>query len=476
MKVKNIDLSPERKMIINMIVSDQFCKNIIPLIDPKFLEPYARAVSSWIIEYYNQFKKAPNKDIKSLYISKKKTLDEDLSESISLFLSSLSKEYEDIEINNIDYELTNAEKFLALRSLEFTKNAIEDALNENNVIKGEQAISSFKRVAQPIGQGVSVLRDTEKVIDAFDESEDYLFSFPGAFGKVAGTFNRGDFLSFLAPMKRGKTWYLLFTAGTAVYFHLKVAFFSFEMTEKQMIRRTYRHFVRQPKKDMEIEIPYFEKVGDKYKIKTKKEFKKGIDISKVKKFQKLFKSKFRQGNMKLISIPSHSATVEDIDCILDNLAFYENYIPDVVIIDYADLIAPPKGTKEYRHQLNHIWMNLRRIAQERNILMVTASQTNKKTFKKDVDEDDAAEDQRKIAHITSGLALNASNIEKEHGIMRIKQVVVREEKQTFDQAVLLQCLDIGSPCIESKMRNEVIFDLNEKDNKQDHSNEYTREE
>jgi hypothetical protein len=41
-------------------------------------------------------------------------------------------------------------------------------------------------------------------------------------------------------------------------------------------------------------------------------------------------------------------------------------------------------------------------------------------------------------------------------------VVTREERGSFDQAVVLQCLDIGRPCIDSKLKNSV--ELNQIDN------------
>jgi len=78
-------------------------------------------------------------------------------------------------------------------------------------------------------------------------------------------------------------------------------------------------------------------------------------------------------------------------------------------------------------------------------------------LKKDISEESASEDVRKIAHVTCGLALNQSRTEKQKGIMRISQLVAREERNTYMQAVVLQCLDIARPCIDSKLLQQVEF-------------------
>ena len=67
------------------------------------------------------------------------------------------------------------------------------------------------------------------------------------------------------------------------------------------------------------------------------------------------------GKMKLSTHPNDSLSVRDIDNILEQWRKTENFIPDVVIVDYADiLIADPDATKlDWRNQQNAIWKKLR---------------------------------------------------------------------------------------------------------------------
>jgi len=458
MTIKKISLDPEKKLLIGLITSDKICKEIIPLVKTKYFKSTdSKEIFKWIKDYYNEFKNAPGKNIQNIYYQKKEFIQDADSDGIYMFLSSLSKNYEESIPNNEDYEIKNISHYLKTRSIEVLKDELENSLDEGSPQKAEQIISSYKRVEKSLGEGVNLLRDTSKVIEAFNEDEEVLFSFPGAFGKVAGKFSRGDFVLFLAPMKRGKTWFLWYTAETGLYHHLKIVFFSFEMTEKQMVRRSWRSLLGQPHKTSIVKIPYFEKNDDDlYEVKFKEEEREGLKINSIGESQKKLQRLFRKGEVRIISIPSNSSTVEDLNGHLDNLAYYENFIPDVIVLDYADLLLAKKYANDYRHGLNEIYANLRRMAQERNALLVSASQTEKGTFKKDINEGSAAEDIRKIAHITCGLALNRTRAEAEKGIMRIAQVVVREEEQIFDQAVLLQCLNIGRPCLESRFAKEVV--------------------
>ena len=106
--------------------------------------------------------------------------------------------------------------------------------------------------------------------------------------------------------------------------------------------------------------------------------------------------------------------------------------------------------------LDSIWKDIRQLARNRNGLAVTASQSNKDTLSGDVEAGDVSEDVRKLAHVTCMLGLNQRPEEYEMGIMRLNQMVIREGKKTYKQAVVLQGLDIGRPMIDSRLSDEVV--------------------
>ena len=63
MKREKLNTLSERDMLIGLITSEKFCREICPVLNPRLLEiEYARTVASWIKEFYSNFKKAPGKE------------------------------------------------------------------------------------------------------------------------------------------------------------------------------------------------------------------------------------------------------------------------------------------------------------------------------------------------------------------------------------------------------------------------------
>lgn len=447
-----------------MIVSERFLCETYKIVRPSYFQSsYARIVCGWIIEYWEIYKTNPGKDIQSIYEQKRISIREDDDiDNISDFLQNLSKEWEDyVEIQNIDYAVKTSVHYLKLRSLSRLKERLEEAVMKGDYLKGERAVVTYERVEQPIDNGITLLKkeDTSKIIEAFTNHYEELFCFPSALGEVVGTFAREDLVSYLAFTGRGKTWFQLYTGITACTYGLKVVFFSLEMSLSQMIRRAWQSISGYARKDEMISCPYFSRVDeedDKWEIKYRDIETKLPDLQSIEEIQRKSQLHFRSGNMKIIALPAYSATVDDLRVHLDNLEYYENYIPDIVIVDYADnIISNIRG--EYRHQLDSIWKSLKGLAQERNVMVVTASQANKQASKKDADEENVAEDIRKLAHVSKMISINQTKDEAKKSYTRIKLLKERDGRSNYSQAVVLQCLDIGKVYIDSRIKKDVYL-------------------
>jgi hypothetical protein len=424
---------------------------------------YAQIVAEWCLEFFEQFKKAPQHHIQDIYKQRRKQLrDEDDAELLGDFLRELSKRWEKINTTNIDFALTNATVYLKGRQIELAIENTQEALDEGDIPRAEAVIGGFSRVEKATGQGTSLIWDPERVKMAFSEDAEPLVTLPKAVGEVAGIMRRTDFFGILAPMKRGKTWWMWYVAETALYAGLKVVFVTLEMPETQMVRRAWQSLNGMPQSTQQLRIPKFYRAdGDDeglWELIHEEVERDGVDVSKIPDRSVMFQRRFRTGDVRVVSFPS--ARVSDINSMLDNLHHYEDWVPDVVVVDYADIMSPESQFKgDYRHGLDDIWKGLRRMAKERNCLVVTASQSDRTTFAKDAKQDNVAEDIRKLAHVTHMIALNQTEIEAERGVMRVSQLAVREGRKTFQQAVVLQCLDIGRVCLDSRLRGDVMDDV-----------------
>ena len=64
MKREKLNTLSERDIIYQLIVSDKFCREIIPVLNPKLLEiVYVRTIAIWIKDYFQKFKEAPKKNM-----------------------------------------------------------------------------------------------------------------------------------------------------------------------------------------------------------------------------------------------------------------------------------------------------------------------------------------------------------------------------------------------------------------------------
>lgn len=461
MKREKLNTLSEKDIIYQLIVSDKFCREIVPVLNPKFLEvSYIKIVAIWIKDYFQKFKEAPKKNIIKLYRSHIDELkDESLQENILTFIEKLDKDYDSIKVSNEDFAIQNAIKYLKTRSLKNFSEDIDSYIASGDIEKAENCVTKFRKVEVASGEGVSLLEDSDIITESFTEEQDLLFAYPGDFGRLIGDIHREDFIAFLAPMKAGKTYQLIDFGIEALKNNLKVVMYSLEMSRTNMIKRVWTALSGQIIKDIEIEVPYFEEDGDKWRIEKKVVNKKASSVLEVKKKQQSLKRLFRGGAFRIYAEPAYSMTVESLENKLDDLA-YEGFYPDVIIIDYADIMAP-SDKNEYRQQIDGIWKRLRALAQKRKAVVVTASQTNRGAISSEVNAESISEDIRKLAHVTSMVSISKPKAYKQNSLAIFSQVALRDGVPELRKVIATQNLSIGRPILESHWEDEVILDFDD---------------
>lgn len=198
MKSIELDLSKERKLITALITSDEFCKKIIPLLKPQHLKTsYARLISSWCIEYYEHYKKAPGKNIQNIYRNKRDDIgkNED-GDIVADFLQKLSNDYKAAKPNNVEYSIEQeAIPYLKTRSLEILVEQIQDALQKNDPLAAEQAQANFKPC------------DKQTIPNRLSGSALLAMDFPEKEYIVPELLRLGTTTLLVAAPKLGKSWF-----------------------------------------------------------------------------------------------------------------------------------------------------------------------------------------------------------------------------------------------------------------------------
>jgi hypothetical protein len=504
--LRKLDASLERQIIMGMVVSDVYLKSIAPIYNADYLTAtFSRTVANWCLEYLDKYGSAPSFHLEDIFNSRRRerAIEEDQAELIENFLSGLSEEYERKDKFNVEYLLDQTEKFFRQRELGFAMEDVKACLADGDLEEAELVIAKFKRVTRPVDQGIYALDNEPAILDAFVNKSEPLFRLKGAYGDmVSPHMIREGFVAFLGRAKVGKTWRLMDIADAAVEARCNVAMFQTgDLTQKEYIRRQSIHYAKIsddvrycgvlhiPVLDCEInqhalECPRkgingnTESVYTKEGVHDKGLIGKHVPCTRCRKewgfkgavwytirepvkpltghtaawHTREWKEKKKASQkLKLLCRTNTTINVKGIEAQLDMWEQYDNWLPDVIIIDYADLLMPEDSRKDDRGIENDRWKALRRLSQERHVLVVTATQANRTGFNEEtLQVSNMSEDKRKVDHVTAFFALNQSEEEEELGLIRVSNMLVREGKRDVGRQVrVLQSLETGQAYIDS---------------------------
>jgi hypothetical protein len=500
---ERVDTEVEQKILTAAITSTKFCREIFPVLHEKyFQDAHIVRVIRWVREYYGQYQQAPEKHIQDVYKLKQGEIKEAEADLIKRFLTTLSERYEDLREFNVEYVLDESLKYLNARALTVISDNVKLLLEAGHVDLAEDELQSFRRVKKETTSWIDPF-DPKTVRNVFDEEGVHLVNFTGKLGELLGDFDRGWFVGFMAPYKRGKTWWLQETAILSLLNKYRVAFISLEMGVNRVLKRMYSEITSMGAKEGIHYFPCFdcsknqrgtcddphrasrvsllgpdgkprrffvgEDYGD-YKPCTycrgKREYepaswfepykRRALNARDVRKTVHGWRGMFGS-RLRVKSYPRFSANVSDIRRDLDALEYSEGFIPDVIIVDYADILAPENvGDTDRRSRIDDTWKTLGGMAEERHCLMVTATQSNRGSAdKRNVMSTDVAEDIRKMAHVDVMISLNQTSEEKRLGIMRVGIAAHRDaDFEEGKHVQVLQHLPTGQPFLDSEYAPE----------------------
>lgn len=495
---RTIDNSVEERLLTGAIVSTQFLRSIHSIVKKDyFIVPYVQTVLGWCLDYYKTYRLAPNLHIQDIFTLKKSSLKEEDVILISSFLKKLSDQYEDEKSFNPEYLLDQAFNYFKKQSLKTCAENIQAYVEIGKIEEAEIEISKFRDVQRETSGYINPF--SEEVVKQFFQEEldksHQLFSLPGKLGEMIGPFEKNWLFSIMAPAKRGKTWWLQEIAIQAILDQRKTLFISLEMNAHRVLSRIYKRLTAFGDDNKKYIYPCFDckkNQEDSCNKKLRTNNKKLLDADGKKPkfspemeyqpctscrgtkdfipdtwFTLMKRERLGQRNtLKIVkgitgmygdnfrfkAYPAFSANISRVRADLDELEQTEGFVPHVIVIDYADILAPEDSRVTGRERLDETWKTLKNLSDSRHCLVMTASQTNRGSFdKKNVTQTDIAEDIRKIAHIDGGIALNQLPNEKRKGVMRVALIAGRDID--FDQmktCIVLQNLQLGQVLLDSE--------------------------
>ena len=503
----------ERRICIGLICADEYAKEIQKRWEPKYLtSAAARIIAQWCLEYYDKYQKAPKSDIEGIYVQKLKEqqIRKEQGEDIEDILDGLNSEYEEHQFN-VEYLLDNTKVYFQERRLVLFADEVTALRQSGDLAGAEVLATSYSPPEQEEHSCVDPFASAERIKAVFSTKTKPIIEFPGALGEfINDQLVRDGLVGFMGPEKRGKSWILQEIAMQGIKQGCNVAFFQAgDMSEAQMIRRLciylskksdqerYCRALHYPvldcvhnqndsceKAERQCAFGVFEgKTPEEVKKITKAElkvaFKANPDYAPCRNcknirgaiwlqkrevvfpltwkeaYQKVRKFRAKHHNkLRLSTYPNETLSIHEINILLTLWEKQDNFVPDIIIIDYADiLLADADCLKmDLRNQQNKIWQRLRRLSQEKHCLVVTATQADADSYEKNTLRlHNFSEDKRKYGHVTAFYGINQTDPEeKDLRIMRINELAIREgAASVMNQVRLLQCLEIGRPFLGS---------------------------
>jgi len=337
-----------QESLCHLILEDRpFADQIFEVLDVNFLElTYLKVFIKKIKEYKKQYGVHPSKKIMTSILRTGLTAEQESVQKLlrDYFARLLANQ---TEIDGADYIKDTALDFCKKQKLK------EAMIQSVDLIKK----SSFDEISK-------IINDALKLGTSNDIGYDYLADFEKRFELktrnpistgwtpvdklMKGGLGSGELGVVIAPTGAGKSMVLVHLGAHALLRGKNVVHYTLELADTVVAGR-------------------YDSLITGYHLKDLRVFKEQI-YDKVKEVP---------GKLVVKEYPTRSATVETIKNHLEKMKNHD-FKPDLIIVDYGDLIRPEKFSKdEKRHQLETIYEELRGISQIYECPIWTASQTNR---------------------------------------------------------------------------------------------------
>ena len=342
------------KVISALLTHKEYLTNIHDIISEEYWDNQAH---QWIIKniitYYDKYHTTPSMDV--LKVELQKITNDVLKISIK---EQLKAAY---EASDEDLEYVREEFSTFCKNQQLKKALLNsvDLLNAGDF----DGIKFLVESALKAGQDKNVGHEYNKDIESrFREDARKVVPTPWerVNDLIQGGIGNGDFGLIFGNPGGGKSWSLVALGGYAVRMGYNVLHYTLELGEDYVGRRYDAFFTKTPVDQI---LQNREKVEDV--------------IPELP--GELIIKEFPMGRATISTIESHIRKVTDLGT-----------KPDLIIIDYVDLLSSRKRTADRKGEIDDIYTSTKGLARELNVPIWSVSQVNRAGAKDDVIEGDKA--------------------------------------------------------------------------------------
>ncbi len=461
-KLQSRDLQED--LLILLVFNDEYCSILANLLEPDYFDRIYEEVVRRSINFVRTYKEAPKDSLPSLVDD---LLNSDDESEARLFREVVEHLFQSQQAVQPKYTLSRLEDFVRSRHLKDAVLRSAEILNNNatteamDSVEGMLLEASKKRLSvfdpgtklTDLSRSLALL--DKKEVDSFRTGVKHLDS------RNAGP-SRGALFLFIAAAKAGKSWALANLGKMALINRQVVVHLTLEMDEAQVAMRYLQSMFGMSKRERvsDRSILELDEMGNFMGIDVRSMVPKlNLQMADVKEqLTKRIKGRgMRMEGLVIKQFPTGSLTVPSLRSYLDLLADSERIKPDLLIVDYADLMKTQGN--DFRLALGNLYKELRGIAVERNLAIATASQANRSGARsRQIDAVDVAEDWSKIATSDVVITYTQSEAEKVLNLARLRVAAARSDEDKYT-VVIAQHYETGQFCLDSVRLTPRYFTL-----------------
>lgn len=352
----------QTKILSSLLTDKVFISTIIDIIEVDYFQSDA---NKWIVKtiekYFMEYKTPPSLD--ALKVELKKLKNDVLQVAV---VEALKSAWTHRESDDLDYVKDEILDFCKNQKL---KKAILESVDllENKDYDGiKMVVDTAMRAGTTRDLGHDYISGFEERIET-SARKTTPTPWPVINDIMDGGLGGGELGVMVAPAGIGKTWFLQTVGADAIKKGMKVVHYTLELNQAY--------------------------VGLRYDTIIS-----GINTQQLKYYKEDVQSKLFdiQGNLMIKYYPTRTASVQTISSHLKQLELIE-FKPDVIVVDYADILKPISNYREKRLNLGETYEHLRGMAGEFDVPVWTASQANRSSLEEEViGADKVSEDYSKV--------------------------------------------------------------------------------
>ena len=371
------------KVLSSLLTHKEFLQNINDVLSEEYFDNQAHKwIIGEILNYYEEYHTTPTMEV--LKVEMKKVENEVLQLSIK---EQLREAYQ-ASSSDLEYIENEFSSFCKNQQLKKALLNSVDLLNSGDFEAIRGLIDNALKAGAEKNIGHEYIKDTEARY-----REEARTTVPTPWDKfnnlMQGGLGNGDFGLIFGNPGGGKSWTLVALGGFAVKLGYNVLHYTLELGEDYVGRRYDAFFTGKP-------------VDTLFKSKDKIE-----EVVKELPGQLIIKE-YAPGQATVNTIRAHIQKCNDLE-----------FKPDLVIIDYVDLLSSKKRTQDRKGEIDDIYVSTKGLAKELQLPIWSVSQVNRAGAKDDVIEGDkAAGSYDKIMITDVAISLSRKKEDKVNGTGR----------------------------------------------------------